>query len=1029
MKHNRIIALFLGVFFVLTASADPVLGTVTLQHTVNNTTSDIQAEALIDLSALTVTIGNGQNACIPQYTEGTITIPGTMKINGTTCTVVVGQLAFRLCNSLTEIIIEEGVHHIGDFAFVGCSSLKKVTLPSSLYGIGSGVFVNLSSLTEVICKATTAPWWGYNDLFAYEGTVEATSKLANQRTLYVPRNSANSYRTTKYNHTVGWEDAFGLISEATVPSQVLEISTFDQLENIRTAVNNGSNNYGDYIIRLTADLEFIGGDDTRPQWYSWTPIGTAEHPFMGMFDGGGHVIKNVKTYGAEDGTNVGLFGYTESAAIGNLILQNISLKGQNNVGVVVGNAVNTLIHDILVYDASSSEGTYYCAEATSGNAGGLVGSAKNSNVDNCYFYGKVRGATAVGGIVGISQDIVGISDCGSGYSVECSGNGVLGGIVGTADNSTYVLRSYSRSTLTGSAATKGGIVGQYTASGNGNGIGNCAYLDASMTLPIANTSGEGNYQEADNRRCSTIANMEAMQLHDLLGDVQWYYFNDDMNDCPIPKSLAEGFLQWAGVKNTDGYVFSAVGNPVSSYTIVGYEGNATDLSLPSSFKDKPVLKVANHAFEGTAVTSVTIPDGITTIDKGAFADCTDLTAISFGAGVNSDYDGWLSGCPVLSEISVAEGNAKYIVEDGVLYNKEKTRLIRCSTARTGTITLSADVTKIEPGAFANCGNLAIVDLRKTTTDWWKLDRQLPDNPIYNASRYTLFILNNQSWASNNVTNEPNVVYPSNSSNSDGYKCTQLLITDRMDFNSPVLFTAYSASYDRVFAPGIRLVPSDEEGYSEFEYTPSGYTFLLPFNVQIPYGKGAKLYNFTGVTTEDGVTTVSFEEEYHGHSLGYYGSKGHTTPSYPYFLVVESDNAFTLSTTSSSTISANSTGASSSHDGYSFVGTTVTISNNELYDANQAKYILQSDGNWHKVQQGEPDAFVGAYRCFFRSDNGSEPDMLVYGNGVEEQGISTFIRTVDTDGTEHYYDLNGRRLNGKPTSTGVYINNGKKVIIK
>ena len=1025
MKHNRIIALFLGVFFVLTASADPVLGTVNL---INNG-SDIKAEALIDLSSQTVTIGNGQNACIPQYTSGNITIPGSYNINGTTCEVVVGQLAFRLCTNLTEVVIEEGVHQIGDFAFVGCSSLEKVTLPSSLNRIGSGAFVNLSSLTEVKCKAINAPWWGYNDLFAHEGTVEATSKRANQRILYVPRNSTKSYRTTKYDNTVGWADAFGLISEAAVPSQELEISTFAELENIRTAVNNGSNNYGDYIIRLTADLVFIGGDDTRSQWYSWTPIGTAEHPFMGMFDGGGHIIKNVKTYGAEDGTNVGLFGYTESAAIGNLILQNISLKGQNNMGVVVGTAVNTLVYDILVYDASSSEGTYYCAEATSGNAGGLVGCANNSNVDNCYFYGKVKGTTAVGGIVGNSQDIVGITDCGSGYSVECAGSGVVGGIVGTADNSTYVLRSYSRSTLTGSAATKGGIVGLYTASGDGNGIGNSAYLDANTTLPIANTSGEGNYRETGNRRCSTIANMEATNLHDLLGDVHWYYFNDDMNDCPIPKSLAEGFLQWAGLKDADGFIYSAVGNPVSSYTIIGYEGSDTEITLPSSFKDKPVLKVANHAFEGTAVTSVTIPDGITTIDKGAFADCTDLTAISFGAGVNSDYDGWLAGCPVLGDISVAEGNAKYIVEDGVLYNKNMTHLIRCSTTRTGTLTLSTGVTEIEPGAFANCGNLAIVDLRETTTDWHKLDRQLPDNPIYNASRYTLFILNNQSWASNNVTNEPNVVYPSNSSNSDGYKCTQLLITDRMDFCSPVLFTASSASYDRVFAPGIRLVPSDEEGDSEFEYTPSGYTFFLPINVQVPYGKGAKLYNFKGVTTKGSVTTVSFEEEYHGHSLGYYGSKGHTTPSYPYFLVVESDNAFTLSTTSSSTISANSTGASSSHDGYSFVGTTVTISNNELYDANQAKYILQSDGNWHKVQQGEPDAFVGAYRCFFRSDNGSEPDMLVYGNGVEEQGISTFIRTVDTDGTEHYYDLNGRRLNGKPTSTGVYINNGKKVIIK
>ena len=61
MKHNRIIALFLGVFFALTASADPVLGTVNLKNNGN----DIKAEALIDLSALTVTIGNGQNACIP----------------------------------------------------------------------------------------------------------------------------------------------------------------------------------------------------------------------------------------------------------------------------------------------------------------------------------------------------------------------------------------------------------------------------------------------------------------------------------------------------------------------------------------------------------------------------------------------------------------------------------------------------------------------------------------------------------------------------------------------------------------------------------------------------------------------------------------------------------------------------------------------------------------------------------------------------------------------------------------------------
>ena len=38
-----------------------------------------------------------------------------------------------------------------------------------------------------------------------------------------------------------------------------------------------------------------------------------------------------------------------------------------------------------------------------------------------------------------------------------------------------------------------------------------------------------------------------------------------------------------------------------------------------------------------------------------------------------------------------------------------------------------------------------------------------------------------------------------------------------------------------------------------------------------------------------------------------------------------------------------------------------------------------------------------------------------------------IRTVDTDGTERYFDLNGRELPGKPES-GIYIHNGKKIMI-
>lgn len=304
------------------ASSDDDLITITL----HNGSKNITAEAYRRGSSIIV--GNGQNACISQYTEGPVNIPGTVEIGAQTYNVEVNQLAFRLCNKITEVTIGEGATWIGDFAFVGCSSLQKVTLPSTLNRIGSGAFVNLPKLTEVKCNATEAPVWQYNDLFAYEGTADATAKLASQRTLYVPRASACKYRNTKYNGLVGWGDAFGLINEAAAPTQTMTISSFSDLENLATRVNGGDN-MGDYTIRLTTDLVQEG--DTRNHWYALTPIGTAEHPFSGVFDGQGHTIKNVRTYHDDNNNvdaNVGLFGYTDGAVISNLILQNISLRGK-----------------------------------------------------------------------------------------------------------------------------------------------------------------------------------------------------------------------------------------------------------------------------------------------------------------------------------------------------------------------------------------------------------------------------------------------------------------------------------------------------------------------------------------------------------------------------------------------------------------------------------------------------------------------------------------------------------------------------
>ena len=70
-----------------------------------------------------------------------------------------------------------------------------------------------------------------------------------------------------------------------------------------------------------------------------------------------------------------------------------------------------------------------------------------------------------------------------------------------------------------------------------------------------------------------------------------------------------------------------------------------------------------------------------------------------------------------------------------------------------------------------------------------------------------------------------------------------------------------------------------------------------------------------------------------------------------------------------------------------------------------------------------------YRAYFRfcdfTDAMHSRSIIIVEDGA------TGIRLVDgaqADGGD-WYDLSGRRLSGKPVSKGVYIQNGKKVVIK
>ena len=111
------------------------------------------------------------------------------------------------------------------------------------------------------------------------------------------------------------------------------------------------------------------------------------------------------------------------------------------------------------------------------------------------------------------------------------------------------------------------------------------------------------------------------------------------------------------------------------------------------------------------------------------------------------------------------------------------------------------------------------------------------------------------------------------------------------------------------------------------------------------------------------------------------------------------------------------------------GTTQTIdpsevSNNMLHYATSD---VTADGTTYILYNGEYVKATGtipAGKCYLKLNKPSEARALAIGNGTT--GIDRLDNTIWA--TDNWFDLNGRRIE-KPTKKGLYIKNGKKVVVK
>ncbi|MCL1956978.1 MAG: hypothetical protein FWF63_06615 [Fibromonadales bacterium] len=281
------------------------------------------------------------------------------------------------------------------------------------------------------------------------------------------------------------------------------ITTAQQLAGLAKLVNNGTG-FAGKTVKLGKTINLSG--------IEWTPIGTLELGFAGIFDGNGYEIigvyvKNpegeyqglfggiegsgeIKKLGVIDSdiegseTAGGLAGYNNGKISDSYFIGRVSAKissgglvGQNYMGIInksysdglvvavkgyaggiVGANVGTISNSYSTSKVTGGDGSNYVGKYGK-NLGGFVGYNAGDGegiIINCYSTGTVTGEMNVGGFVGMNEGEISNS-----YSIgSVSGDTIVGGFTGL--NEGEISNSYSIGAVSGDSFV-GGFVGQNQA--------------------------------------------------------------------------------------------------------------------------------------------------------------------------------------------------------------------------------------------------------------------------------------------------------------------------------------------------------------------------------------------------------------------------------------------------------------------------------------------------------------------------------------------------------------------------------------
>ena len=637
-----------------------------------------------------------------------LVIPGT--INGYQVTSI-GRGAFWNCSSLTSVTIPDSVTSIGGYAFYFCSSLTSVTIPGSVTSIGVCAFSNCSGLTQINVAEKNAQY------AAVDGVLFTKDKTT---LICYPGGKIGEYIVPSSVKTIG-DYAFyecRSLTSVTIPDSVTSIGT--------------------YAFSSCSSLTSV----TIPD--SVTSIGEWAFSFCSS-------LTSITIPGSV--TSIGGYAFYDCSSLTSVTIPDsvtsigyCAFYGSGLTSVTIPKSVDT-IGSSAFSDCTSLTDVYFPRTRAEWD----LGYGAENAVIHCSDGDIVHGEYT------IPETNITLQYSNNGSEIAIVGcNSDAAGVLEIPEKiaGLPVMELYDYSFLDCNNLTSITVPEGVKSIGNGM-FSRCDAL-TEVKLP-ASVKNWGNYLFSSSNALKDVYYAGTA--------AQWIELTEhfSISDCTI--HCADGIVAYDKYPVSDS-------NAVLDYcsdgkTVVVLKCNSSaegTLKIPSAIDGAAVVKIGDSAFwYCSKLTSVTIPDSVTSLGNHILVECRGIQELTIGNGATAIPDNitpWCTGLKkvtlgknayfvssdperytepqnpfynstALEEISVSAQNPYLSSKDGVLYDKTTKKLIAYPAAKTAQkFETPSTVTTIAYGAFANSANLKSITLpngvKQIDTDAFRFTKQLTE---------------------------------------------------------------------------------------------------------------------------------------------------------------------------------------------------------------------------------------------------------------------------------------------------------------